>query len=284
LGVGETSMSAKLHVKTSDYTNSIFETQTRSQSEIVVLNSYTSGPVDMALMTFSTGTANSLARKWSAGFYNTGSYLDSFALLYAGGTNNSAAKFIVDSDGDVNAKGSYTTNDGFCKGKFIQVHHTRVTGNCIYFNPFFYGPGSCSTNPSGHTDSFAPFSITPYAGTIEEIDIISSDSQAHTMGRLEVSSVLSIENGVVPDGFISGFSISPPSNPTSPFPVSGIIGYVDVSTITKNTVKRLTKNLFVGGTSFQSGVMLQYRICDANGTKLNNVDYTIISKVSYTVT
>jgi len=104
------------------------------------------------------------------------------------------------------------------------------------------------------------------------------------MGRLEVSSVLSIENGVVPDGFISGFSISPPSNPISPFPVSGIIGYVDMTAVTKNTVKRLTKNLFVGGTSFQSGVMLQYRICEANGAKSNNVDYTIISKVSYTVT
>ena len=283
LGVGQNNMAAKLHVYSADFTNSIFETEAISKSEVVVLNSYASGPVDMALMTFSTGTANSLARKWSAGFYNTGSYLDSFALLYGGGTNNSAAKFIVDSDGDVNAKGSYTTNDGFCKGKFIQVHHTRVTGNCIYFNPFFYGPGSCSTNPSGHTDSFAPFSITPYAGTIEEIDIISSDSQAGTMGRLEVSSVLSIENGSVPDGFISGFSISPPSNPIAPFPVSGIIGYVDMTAITKNTVKRLTKNLFVGGTSFQSGTMLQYRICQTNGTKSNNVDYTIISKISYTV-
>ena len=286
LGIGQNSMAAKLHVMTSDYTNSIFETQARATSEIVILNSYTSGPSgpDMALMTFSTGTAASLDRRWSAGFYNTGSYLDSFALLYGGGTNNSAAKFIVDSDGDVNAKGSYTTDDAFCKGKFIQVHHTRVTGNCIYFNPFFYGPGSCSTNPSGHTDGFAPFSITPYAGTIEEIDIISSDASAATMDRLEVSSVLSLENGSVPDGFISGFSISPPSNPTS-FPTSGIIAYVAINTITKNTVKRFPKNLFVGGTtSFQSGQMLQYRICNTNGTKSNNVDYTIISKVSYTVT
>ena len=291
LGVGETSMSAKLHVTASDYTNSIFETQTRSVSEIVVLNSfYASGPsttVDMALMTFATGTAASLNRKWSAGFYNTGSYLDSFALLYGGGTNNSAAKFIVDSDGDVNAKGSYTTNDGFCKGKFIQVHHTRVTGNCIYFNPFFYGPGSCSTNPSGHTDSFAPFSITPYAGTIEEIGVICSDSQLSYFNlqapRLEISSITPANNGS-PDGFISGFFISPPSNPTT-FPTSGIIAYVDVSTVGINTVKRLTKNLFVGGTtSFQSGQMLQYRICAANGAKASNVDYTIISKVSYTVT
>jgi hypothetical protein len=59
---------------------------------------------------------------------------------------------------------------------------------------------------------------------------------------------------------------------------------VDVNAVGRNTVKRLTKNLFVGGTSFQSGTMLQYRICQTNGTKSNNVDYTIISKVSYTVT
>ena len=289
LGVGEVSMSAKLHVTASDYTNSIFETQTRAKSELVVLNSYSSGPSgpDMALMTFATGAAASLSRKWSAGFYNTGSYLDSFALLYGGGTNNSAAKFIVDSDGDVNAKGSYTTDDAFCKGKFIQVHHTRVTGNCIYFNPFFYGPGSCSTNPSGHTDSFAPFSITPYAGTIEEINIISSDSTLPVINvqnpRLEISSITPANNGS-PNGFISGFFISPPSNPTI-FPTSGIIAYVDVSAIDRNIVKRLPKNLFVGGsTSFQSGQMLQYRICQADGTKTYDVDYTVVSKVSYTVT
>ena len=287
LGIGQTSMAAKLHVTTLDYTNSIFETQTRSVSEIVVLNSNStsgpSGPVDMALMTFATGTAASLDRRWSAGFYNTGSYLDSFALLYAGGTNNSAAKFIVDSDGDVNAKGSYTTDDAFCKGKFIQVHHTRVTGNCIYFNPFFYGPGSCSTNPSGHTDSFAPFSITPYAGTIEEIQLVSSDSQVGNVNRLEIVSVLPVFNAGTPDGFVSGFFISPPSNPIT-FPTSGILGYVDVSSMSRNTIKRATKNLFVGSTAFLSGRLLQYRICETNGGKTSPVDFTIISKVSYTVT
>ena len=46
----------------------------------------------------------------------------------------------------------------------------------------------------------------------------------------------------------------------------------------------LPKNLFVGGSSFQSGQMLQYRICQTNGTKTYDVDYTIISQVSYTVT
>ena len=283
LGVGESSMSAKLHVATSDYTNSIFETQQRSKSEVTILNSYASGPVDMALMSFATGTATFLQTRWSAGFYNTGSYLDSFALLYNGGTNNSAAKFIVDSDGDVNAKGSYTTNDEFCKGKFIQVHHTRVTGNCIYFNPFFYGPGSCSTNPSGHTDSFAPFSITPYAGTIEEIQLVSSDSQVGNVNRLEIVSVLPVFNAGTPDGFVSGFFISPPSNPIT-FPTSGILGYVDVSSMSRNTIKRATKNLFVGSTAFLSGRLLQYRICETNGGKTSPVDFTIISKVSYTVT
>ena len=285
LGIGQNSMAAKLHVMTSDYTNSIFETQARATSEIVILNSYASGPSgpDMALMTFSTGTAASLDRRWSAGFYNTGSYLDSFALLYGGGTNNSAAKFIVDSDGDVNAKGSYTTDDAFCKGKFIQVHHTRVTGDCIYFNPFFYGPGSCSTNPSGHTDSFAPFSITPYAGTIEEIQLVSSDSQVGNVNRLEIVSVLPVFDAGTPDGFVSGFFISPPSNPIT-FPTSGILGYVDVSSMSRNTIKRATKNLFVGSTAFLSGRLLQYRICETNGGKTSPVDFTIISKVSYTVT
>lgn len=285
LGLGEVSMVAKLHVASTDLINSIFETQSRDDSEVVILNSYASGPVEYAVTTFATGTAASLSRKWAAGFYNIGSYLDSFVLLYGGGTNNSAAKFIVNSAGNVNAKGGFTTNDEFCKGKFMQVHHTRVTGNCIYFNPFFYGPGSCNTNPSGHTDSFAPFSITPYAGTIEEIDIISSDSVLPVINaqnpRLEISSIDPANNGS-PNGFISGFFISPPSNPTV-FPTSGIIGYVDISAVSRNVIKRLPKNLFVGSSTFQSGRMLQYRICQEDGTKAYDVDYTIISKVSYTV-
>lgn len=283
LGLGETSMAAKLHVASTDLINSIFETQSRDDSEVVILNSYASGPVEYAVTTFATGTAASLSRKWAAGFYNIGSYLDSFVLLYGGGTNNSAAKFIVNSAGNVNAKGGFTTNDEFCKGKFMQVHHTRVTGNCIYFNPFFYGPGSCNTNPSGHTDSFAPFSITPYAGTIEEIQLVSSDSQVGNVNRLEIVSVLPVFDAGTPDGFVSGFFISPPSNPIT-FPTSGILGYVDVSSMSRNTIKRATKNLFQGSTAFLSGRLLQYRICETNGGKTSPVDFTIISKVSYTVT
>lgn len=288
LGIGETSLSAALHVKSSDYITSVFETDGRAISEVLSINSYTTGPVTALLNTYATGTAASPTKKWSAGFYNSGSFTDSYALLYAGGTNNSAVKLSVNSNGDVNAKGSYTTDSSYCKGKFVQIYHTRVTGDCIYFNPFNYYSGSCNTNPSGHTDNFSPFGITAYAGTIEEIQIICSDSALPVINaqnpRLEISSITPANNGS-PNGFVSGFFVSPPSAPLAgSLPVSGIIGTIDISTLNRNEIKRFTKNIFLGSSTFPSGNLLQYRICQENGTKSYNVDYTLVSKISYTIT
>lgn len=284
LGVGEGSMAAKLHVKSSDYITNISETQSRDKSEVLYINSYSSGPVGMLFSTYATGTASSPIRKWSAGLYNSGSYLDSYALVYGGGQNNSAVKFVVNSNGDVNAKGSYYTNNDYCKGKFINIHHTRVTGDCIYFNPFYYGPGSCGTNPSGHSDTLAPFSISPYGGKIEEVQILTSDSQLSSLSnlRLQVVSVQPLPNAGITNGFVSGFYITPPSDPVT-FPTSGIIGYADISTLNRNEIGRFTDSVFQGSTTFQSGRLLQYRICNSDGTKPYNVDFTIISKVSYTI-
>lgn len=284
LGIGQTSLSAALHVRSSDYTTAIFESADRPFTEINNVNVFTTGPIGGVFTTYSTGVnPSSPDKKWSAGFYSSGSYSDSYALLWAGGTNNSAVKFAVNSNGDVNAKGSYTTEGGYCQGKFIQIYHTRVTGDCIYFNPFAYYSGSCNTNPSGHSDFYSPFSLTPFAGTVEEVQLISSDTQVGNVNRLEISSVLPVFDVNIPNGFVSGFFISPPSNPVT-FPTSGIIGYADISSMSRNTVKRVTKNLFQGSTSFASGRFLQYRICETNGNKSSPVDFTIISKISYTVT
>lgn len=283
LGIGQTSMSATLHVKSTDYTTSIFESDGRTFTEVLSINTYTTGPVGGIFNTYATGSMSYPTKKWSAGYYNSGSFADSYALLYGGGTNNSAVQLAINSDGDVTAKGSYTTNSEYCKGKFIQVYHTRVTGNCIYFNPFEFYSGSCNTNPSGHNDFYSPFSIVPYGGTIEEIQLISSDNQVGNVNRLEIASVLPVYSSAIPDGFVSGFFISPPSNPVT-FPTSGIIGYADISSMSKNTVKRITKNLFQGSTAFLSGRLLQYRICETNGGKTSPVDFTVVSKISYTVT
>jgi len=285
LGIGETSLSASLHVKSTDYITSIFQSDGRDISEVLSINSYITGPVTALLNTYATGTASSPTKKWSAGFYNSGSFTDSYALLYGGGTNNSAVKLSVNSNGDVNAKGSYTTDSAYCKGKFIQVYHTRVTGNCIYFNPFEYYSGSCNTNPSGHSDFHSPFSIVPYAGSIEEVQIITSDNQVTNLNspRLEISAILPVYADSIPNGFVSGFFVSPQTNPVT-FPISGIIGYADISTVNENLVYRFTKNVFQGSTAFQSGRLLQYRICQVNGTKPFPVDYTVVSKVSYTIT
>lgn len=288
LGVGQASMSATLHVRSIDLTTSIFESDNRSFSEVLSINTYITGPVGGVFHTYATGSVSSATKKWSAGYYNSGSFTDSYALLYGGGTNNSSVKLAINSNGDVNSKGSYTTNSEYCKGKFVQIYHTRVTGDCIYFNPFSYYNGSCNINPSGHTDTVAPFGMAAYAGTIEEIQLISSDSALPLINaanpRLEISSITPANNGS-PNGFVSGFFISPPSAPLAGnLPVSGLIGTVDISTLNRNEIKRFTKNLFLGSTAFPSGNLLQYRICQGNGTKTYNVDYTIVSKISYTIT
>jgi len=103
------------------------------------------------------------------------------------------------------------------------------------------------------------------------------------VNRLEISAVLPVYSAAIPDGFVSGFFISPPSNPVS-FPTSGIIGYADISSMSRNTVKKVTKNQFQGSTAFLTGRLLQYRICETNGGKTSPVDFTIVSKISYTVT
>lgn len=284
-GIGQTSLSATLHVKSTDYITSIFESNDRAITEVLSINAYTTGPVTALLNTYATGTASSPTKKWSAGFYNSGSFTDSYALLYAGGTNNSAVKLAVNSNGDVNAKGSYTTDSSYCKGKFVQIYHTRVTGSSIYFNPFAYYSGSCNTNPSGHNDFNAPFGIVPYAGTIEEVQIISSDNQVDNLDtpRLEISAIQPVYSAAIPNGYVSGFYVSPPSSPVT-FPTSGIIGYADISTVRANQVHKFSKNVFEGSTSFLTGRLLQYRICEVDGTKTIPVDYTIVSKISYTVT
>ena len=52
-----------------------------------------------------------------------------------------------------------------------------------------------------------------------------------------------------------------------------------------NGIYNKLKTNFNGTTSFTSGQMLQYRICETDGTKSTwgDVDFTVISTIAYTV-
>lgn len=283
LGLGTTSPNAKLHVKSSDEILATFQAESNAKCEILQVNTASSGPAaTSSLYTFASGNVSSPSKKWSVGLYNVSPYSDALAFLIDGSTSTSAVKASLNRDGDLDIKGSLTTNSDYTHGKFVQVYETRVTGNCIYFNPFT--PDS-NTNPSGHNDNHAPFGITSFNGSIEKIQILTSDTDCANLTngpRFEIVSITPTYDASIPDGFVSGFSISPPSNPSS-VPISGIIGYVGLGSISPNQLITISKNQFNGTTNFQSGRLLQFRIAEQDGTKTFDVDFTVVSTISYTV-
>jgi len=293
LGVGTTTPDNKLHVyTTNNNTIAKFESATGVYSENIHVNNYVgdaTGP-HYAIHTFARGDAAGPTydnKKWGIGLYDDGSanvYQDVFAFYVDSDTSSvSAIKAYLDRDGDFDIKGGYTTSGQYSHGKFVQIYQTKVTGNCIYFNPF--SPDS-NTNPSGHNDFHSPFGIVPFGGRIEKIQVLTSDTDALNLTnspRIEISNIsIPAYNASVPNGYVSGFYVSPPSNPSS-FPTSGIIGYASLGTLTPNVMKTLTRTQFLGSTAFNSGTLLQYRICEADGTKTFDVDFTVVSTISFTV-
>lgn len=296
-GLGNTAPSYKLDVLadgSTQYTPASFQTTNVQGTTQIVIAANKDTSLDPtanrnSLVTFSRFDGSANTPKWSIGnLYNDSSLgildNDCFVFIkngYFGASPNSVAKLT--SVGDLDIDGSYTSSDGYCKGKFVQIYSTRVTGDNIYFNPLI---NSSASNPSGHNDFAAPFSITQYAGTVEKISIITSDGGAiNSNYRFEIASVAPVFNTPFVDGYISGFYVSPPSNPTS-LPISGIIGYTTFNSLYPNRVYNKLKANFSGTTSFASGQMLQYRICEPNGTKndFGPVDFTVISTIAYTVT
>lgn len=294
LGLGTTGPLYKLDVRATDSTDntpaSFQNTNTQGYSQIVVACNKAFGGGDTgprnSFITFSRYDASANTSKWSVGnLYNDTTFTnlnDYFVFVkngYGGASPDVVAK--ISPAGNLDIDGSYTSSDSYCKGKFIQTYQTRVTGYDIYFNPLF--PNS-NTNPSGHNSTKAPFGLTNFPGTVERVMITTSDDAvAGYTYRFEISAVTQIYNPATPDGYVSGFSVSPASNPVS-FPTSGIIGYTTFSSLNDNITYVKTKSDFNGSTTFQSGQMLQYRLCETNGTKTDPINFTVVTTIAYTVT
>lgn len=300
IGLGTTGPLYKLDVRSTtsgpeSYTPASFQSTNIQGTTQIVIAANRNTSLDAtanrnSLVTFSRFDGSANTPKWSIGnLYNDTSLgvsdNDCFVFVkngYFGASPNPVAKLT--SVGNLDIDGSYTSSDSYCKGKFVQIYSTRVTGDHIYFNPLI---NSSASNPSGHNDLAAPFSITQYAGTVEKISIITSDTSANNSEyRFEISAVNPAYNALTPNGFISGFFVSPAINPNPvSLPISGIIGYSIFNPLYTNIVYNKLKTNFNGTTSFTSGQMLQYRICETDGTKSTwgNVDFTVISTIAYTV-
>ena len=292
IGAGTTGPSYKLDIKasgTTDYTPAYFQNNNvQGSCQIVVAANKSFGGGDTgprnSFITFSRYDAAPDTSKWSIGnIYNDTTFAGSDDFVFIkngifGGSPDVVAK--LSTAGSLDIDGSYSTNSSYCKGKFIQVYETKVTGSNIYFNPLI--PAS-SPNPSGHNDNNSPFAIALYGGTIEKIILMTSDIASIGYNyRFEISAITQTYNPSTPDGFVSGFSVSPPTDPVA-YPTSGIIGATYFNSLVPNTNYTKLKTNISGSTSFSAGQLLQYRLCESNGTKTDPIDFTVLTAIAYTI-
>jgi hypothetical protein len=291
-GLGTTSPQFKLDAVTngvSDNTIASFQsTNIQGTTQVVIAaNKNTASEATVkrnSLLTFSRFDGAVNTPKWSIGnaFDVDLSASDDFLFIrngYFGASSETVGKLTK--AGSLDIDGSYTSNDSYCKGKFVQTYQTQVTGTDIYFNPLY--PNS-SNNPSGNNSIDSPFTIANFNGSVERVMFMTSDIAAETAGgyRFEISAISPIYNEDIPDGFVSGFFVSPPSNPVT-FPTSGIIAATTVVGVSTNSVIVKTKANFVGSTNFTSGQLLQYRLCNTNGTKAAAANFNVVTTIAYTI-
>lgn len=290
-GLGTTNPVYKLDLVSTgptEYTIAHFETTGAKTAEVVIGSNKALGGGDTgprnSFLTFSRYDGTTDIDKWSIGNLYTDPTFngsDDFVFIkngYFGGVPNVVAK--LSTAGNLDIDGSYTTNDGYCKGKFIQTYQTRVTGYDVYFSPIT--PNS-DTIPSGNNSLHAPFTITPYNGTVERIAIFTSDTNALSSSyRFEISVITPTYNPATPTQFVTGFYVSPPSDPVS-YPTSGIIGATYFDSLNPNVIQIKNRSNISGSTAFSSGRLIQYRLCEPDGTKTTSVDFTIISTIAYTI-
>ena len=271
-----------------EYTVAHFETTGAKTCEVVIGSNKALGGADTgprnSFLTFSRYDGTTDIDKWSIGNIKADATFggnDDFVFItngYFGSVPNVVAK--LSTAGSLDIDGSYTTNDGYCKGKFIQTYQTRVTGLDVYFSPIT--PNS-DIIPSGNNSINAPFTITPYNGTIERIAIFTSDINALSSAyRFEIAVATPVYNSTTPTQFVSGFFVSPPSDPVS-YPTSGIIGATYFDNLYPNIIQLKNRSNISGSTAFSSGRLIQYRLCESDGTKTSSVDFTIISTIAYTI-
>ena len=293
LGIGATAPDNKLHVYSNAENRLVkFEGKNSSLSEVFQTNNFNNDEVSYtgprnSIYTFarSVGTGPTFTNnvsKWGIGLYDDGvadSYEDVFVFrVDADIASEASIKASINRDGDLDIKGSLTTNSAYTKGKFIQNYHTRCISGDTYINPFEESSAT-SANASSSTEN--PFAIAPYAGTIKKIKIVTADtSLTHfTDGaRFEISVVNASSGGT--DEELDCFSDTANTAPST-LPTNGVVAQFNLNSIS-SAGNVYTFTSFSGNASFAEGQLVQYRICQATGPA-TDINCTIMSSVSYTV-
>ncbi len=263
-----------------DATGSNSSTQRLQTSSDTMIMKYqsnypsSSGPVDTMFTTYSSGADNKFIvgydfqNEWL--YFQTGNTSNTYV------TSRNTHRFY--DSGNLDIKGSYTTSDNYCKGKFIQNYHTRCASSDIYINPLFES-SSTSANASSSTES--AFAIAPFNGKIKKIKILTADTALSDFtngARFEISVVNPSSGGV--DEQLDCFSNSASSAPTS-LPSNGVVAQFAIKGISSaGTV--YTFESFSGAASFTEGQLIQYRVCKVDGSA-TSINSTIISSIESTV-
>jgi len=219
--------------------------------------------------------------KWSAGnLYGTfasSSWNDDFAIVRNGMLGASPiVSLTLDQNDNLDIRGSYTTQDAYCKGKFVEVYKTRLTGSGhIYVDPF--GVDGSSSFASGNLDSISPFGVTAYAGKIERIMVMSST----TSSSISYPAYIEVYATTPTITSVSGYtSIAATGGAIPPTVAGDVKAYGTFTFSSRQNIPQVVT--LVGGANFSSGQLLQYRIYDTAKNSLN-VPVTITSSISYTV-
>jgi hypothetical protein len=276
LGVGTTGPQYKLDI-TSDALNTVAHfsnTGTAKTCEVIIAANKALGGADTgprnSLLTFSRYDAAIDTDKWSIGnIYVDPTFggSDDFVFIkngYYGASPNVVAKLT--NVGDFDIDGKYTTNDSYCKGQFVQVYSSRLTGTAnIYIDPF--GINGSSTISSGNFNTNSPFGVSMYNGKLERLMAFTSDDISGENVIFQFYAITPATTSV------NGYNNIGTTGDTANVKCSGTF------TLYGNQVSQL---IFPTFGLFNSGQLLQFRLFKDDYTELT-YPVTLTSSMKYTI-
>ena len=275
LGLGISDPQFKLDVNTisSETVAHFANTGTAKTCEVIIAANKALGGGDTgprnSFLTFSRYESAVDTDKWSIGnIYNDTTFngSDDFVFIkggYFGTSPNVVAK--LSTAGDLDIDGRFTTNSSYCKGQFVEVYQTRLTGTSnIYIDPF--GVNGSSPTSSGNYYNDSPFGIAMYNGKLERVKLFTSDT---------------ISTNVI----FQFYAITPATTAVNGYNninTTGDYSHVKCSgTVTLNT-NQIAEIVFSTFGTFTSGQLLQYRLFKSDFTTLN-IPIKMTSSLKYIV-
>ena len=276
LGVGTTGPQYKLDI-TSDALNTVAHfsnTGTAKTCEVIIAANKALGGADTgprnSFLTFSRYDSAIDTDKWSIGnIYVDPTFggSDDFVFIkngYYGASPNVVAK--LSTAGNLDIDGRYTTNDSYCKGQFVQVYSSRLTGTAnVYIDPF--GINGSSAISSGNFNTNSPFGVSMYNGKLERLMAFTSDDISGENVIFQFYAITPATTSV------DGYNNIGTTGDTANVKCSGTF------TLYANQVSQL---IFPTFGLFNSGQLLQFRLFKDDYTELT-YPVTLTSSMKYTI-